>query len=75
MANSHALETLLSMAVQTADDAAKHLGITVQTKRDAEQKLSILQNYRNDYAARFQEDLKKDYLHLATVISSYLLKK
>lgn len=58
MANTYALETLLSMAVKSVDDAAKHLGFTMQTKSDAESKLSILQKYRDDYAARFQEDLK-----------------
>lgn len=58
MANTYALETLLSMAVKSAEDAARQLGFSMQTKTDAESKLSILQNYRNDYAARFQEDLK-----------------
>jgi flagellar FliJ protein len=57
MANPSALETLIELAARDSDDAAKRLGKCVAAAEDAEKKLALLTRYREDYAARFQQNL------------------
>ncbi|HWT70872.1 MAG TPA: flagellar export protein FliJ [Oxalicibacterium sp.] len=57
MANPSALETLIELAVRDSDEAAKRLGKCVATAAEAEQKLELLKQYREDYAQRFQQNL------------------
>ncbi|HTN67037.1 MAG TPA: flagellar export protein FliJ [Burkholderiaceae bacterium] len=54
MATSSAIHTLIELATQETDEAAKRLGQAVRAAEEARQKLSLLQQYRDDYAARFQ---------------------
>lgn len=57
MATISALETLVDLATKETDEATKRLGRTVRTSEEAQQKLTILLEYREDYAVRFQESL------------------
>jgi flagellar FliJ protein len=57
MANPSALETLIELAVRETDDAAKRLGKCMAAAAEAEQKLTLLTQYREDYAQRFQQNL------------------
>ena len=49
-----ALETLIELAMSATDEAAKRLGNAIRATEKAEKKLALLQQYRDDYAARFQ---------------------
>lgn len=57
MANPSALETLIELATKDTDEATKRLGRAIRVSEEAQQKLGILQQYRDDYAARFQDTL------------------
>lgn len=57
MATTSALETLIELATKETDEATKRLGRAVRTSEEAQQKLVILEQYRDDYALRFQESL------------------
>jgi flagellar FliJ protein len=57
MATSSALDTLIELATQETDEAAKRLGRAVRANSDAEQKLALLVQYREDYVLRFQQKL------------------
>jgi flagellar protein FliJ len=57
MANPSALETLIELAVRETDEAAKRLGKCVAAAEEAEKKLALLTQYREDYAQRFQKNL------------------
>ena len=57
MANRAPIETLIELAEKATDDAAKRLGAAIRAGTETEQKLSLLNEYRNDYAARFQAGL------------------
>ena len=52
MAKNDALDTLITLAQRQADDAAKLLGKALKSVADAEQKLTMLLGYRDDYALR-----------------------
>lgn len=52
MANISALETLIDLAQRESDACAKRLGAALKAVEDAEQKLKMLQGYRDDYANR-----------------------
>ena len=54
MATSSAIHTLIELATQETDEAAKRLGQAMRAGEEARQKLTLLQQYRDDYAARFQ---------------------
>lgn len=54
MATSSALETLIELATSATDEAAKRLGNAIRATDKAEKKLALLQQYRDDYSARFQ---------------------
>lgn len=54
MASTSQLNTLISLAEKKTDDAARMLGAAIRAGRDAEQKLALLHQYRDDYAARLE---------------------
>jgi flagellar FliJ protein len=54
MAQLSALDTLIELATRQSDDAAKRLGKAVRAGDDAQQKLQLLMQYRDDYAARLR---------------------
>lgn len=58
MATTSALETLVDLAKKDTDEATKRLGRTVRSCDEAQQKLDILKSYREDYAAKFQQNLE-----------------
>ena len=57
MATPSALNTLIDLAHKETDEAAKLLGVALRAGEEAEQKLDLLMQYRNDYATRCQADL------------------
>ena len=57
MATSSALDTLIELATTETDEAAKRLGQCMKAAEETEQKLALLMQYRDDYAARFQQNL------------------
>ncbi|MHB1084171.1 MAG: flagellar export protein FliJ [Thiobacillus sp.] len=57
MASPSALLTLIELANKETDEAAKQLGIALRVSEEANQKLELLEQYRNDYAARCQSNL------------------
>ena len=57
MASPSSLHTLIELANKESDEAAKRLGAALRGSEDAEQKLELLEQYRNDYAERCQSNL------------------
>jgi flagellar FliJ protein len=57
MATSSALATLIELANKASDDAAKRLGAAQRASADAQQKLDLLSQYRDDYTVRCQSSL------------------
>lgn len=54
MATNSALETLIELATNQTDEAAKRLGRAIRACEDTEQKLAMLVQYREEYEARFK---------------------
>jgi flagellar FliJ protein len=54
---STALDVLIELASTESDEAAKRLGHAIRACQDTEEKLALLIQYREDYAARFQASL------------------
>lgn len=57
MATPSALHTLIELANKAADEAAKQLAAALRSNEEAEQKLQLLLQYRDDYAMRCQSNL------------------
>ncbi len=57
MATNSALDTLIDLATNQTDEAAKRLGKAIRACEDTEQKLALLLQYRDDYEARFKAGL------------------
>lgn len=57
MASNSALETLIELATNQTDEAAKRLGQAIRACEDTEQKLAMLLQYRDDYEARFRSGM------------------
>jgi flagellar FliJ protein len=55
MAHPSALETLIDLAQRESDACAKRLGAALKAVEEAEQKLQMLDGYRNDYANRLDD--------------------
>jgi flagellar FliJ protein len=53
-----AIDTLIELATTATDEAAKRLGHAIRAGEEAEKKLAMLFEYREDYAARFQSSLE-----------------
>lgn len=58
MANLSALTTLIELAQKASDDAARRLGVALKNEEDCEQKLQMLNGYRDDYAQRLIDTQK-----------------
>lgn len=52
-----AIDTLIELATNATDVAAKRLGHAIRAGEEAQKKLELLCQYREDYAARFQASL------------------
>lgn len=52
MASNSQLTTLIELAERDADKASKRLGAATQAVQDAQQKLTMLFGYRDDYAQK-----------------------
>lgn len=55
MSNSFHLQPLLDLARTRTDDAARELGELLAAERSVEEKLTLLENYRNEYLQRFAD--------------------
>jgi len=53
MASQTQLDTLIELARIAADEAAKRLGAALRAVQENEEKLQMLNGYRDDYAQRF----------------------
>lgn len=58
MANLSALDTLIELASKETDEAAKRLGRAIRNGDDANQKLQLLLQYRDEYMKRFENALR-----------------
>lgn len=58
MANLSALDTLIELASKETDEAAKRLGRAIRNGEDANQKLQLLLQYRDEYMKRFENALR-----------------
>lgn len=57
MASLSALNTLIDLANKESDEAAGQLGGALRVSEEAEQKLELLLQYRDDYANRWQTNM------------------
>jgi flagellar FliJ protein len=57
MAKPSTLDTLIELASTDTDNAAQRLGQALSASRDAEQRLEMLQQYRDEYHARFHASM------------------
>src|SRR5690606_25219968 len=57
MATPSALDTLIELATTATDEAARRLGLAIRATEEAQTRLALLQQYRDDYTARFQQSL------------------
>lgn len=55
MSTNFHLQPLLDLARTRTDDAARELGELLAAERSVEEKLSLLENYRNEYQQRFAD--------------------
>ena len=55
MAKPFSLQPILELMQARADEATRALARLIANERDARSKLELLQNYRDEYAARFCE--------------------
>lgn len=58
MANS-ALSTLIELAENEVENAAKNLGRMIKARDDANEQLNLLNQYRSDYEIRFQSNAQQ----------------
>lgn len=54
MAQNFSLQPLLEIMQSRTDDATRQLGKLIAEEKNAQQRLQLLENYRNEYAQRFQ---------------------
>ena len=55
MSAPFSLQTVLELMQRRADEATQELARLIANERDARNKLAMLQQYRNEYAARFSQ--------------------
>ena len=58
MVKPFSLQTVLELMQVRTDDATHHLARLIATERDAKNKLTMLQQYRDEYAIRFRDAAK-----------------
>lgn len=56
---SSTLQTLIELAENDVENAAKNLGRSIQARDAANEQLNLLHQYRNDYVNRFQSNAQK----------------
>lgn len=71
--NLSTMNTLIELATEEVSEAAVRLGHAVKAATEAEEKLTLLMQYQDDYAARFQADREagmtaKDYRNYTNFI-------
>ena len=54
MAKQSALDTLIELAQRDTDEAAKRLGVALKAVDEAEQKLTMLLGFRDDYGVKLE---------------------
>ncbi|WP_426104656.1 flagellar export protein FliJ [Massilia sp. TSP1-1-2] len=54
MAKQSALDTLIELAQRDTDEAAKRLGVALKAVDEAEQKLTMLLGFRDDYGIKLE---------------------
>lgn len=54
MGQSFSLQPLLEIMQSRTDEASRELGKLIAEEKNAGQRLQLLENYRNEYATRFQ---------------------
>ncbi len=59
MTKPFALQTVLDLMQIRTDDATRNLARLIAHEKDAKAKLDMLQQYRDEYAARFRESAQK----------------
>ena len=59
MTKPFALKTVLDLMQIRADEATRDLARLISIEKDAKAKLEMLQQYRDEYAARFRESAQK----------------
>lgn len=57
MANPSAIQTLVELSTREVDEHAKRLGLAMRAQTEQEEKLTLLLQYRDDYANRCQTNL------------------
>lgn len=57
MAYPSALKTLIELTKEETDKAAQILGLAIKALEDAEKKLNMLHDYREEYAKKFRNNL------------------
>ena len=57
MASQSQLDTLIELARIASDEAAKRLGTALRAVQENEEKLQMLNGYRDDYAQRFDASM------------------
>lgn len=55
MTRPFSLQTILELMQSRTDDATRELARLIANERDAKNKLDMLQQYRDEYAARFRD--------------------
>lgn len=63
---SSPLNTLIEIAERATDEAAAKLGRAIRAREELDKKLTLLKNYRNDYAVKMQTELQagRDMQHI-----------
>jgi len=59
MATLNAIQILINLSSQQSEAAATRLGLANKTRTEAQQKLSMLEEYRNEYAEQLQTQLSQ----------------
>lgn len=59
MTKPFALQTVLDLMQIRADEATRNLARLIANEKDAKAKLEMLQQYRDEYAARFRESAQR----------------
>lgn len=57
MTTASSITTLIELATKESKTATKHLGVCIRRGNEAQEKLELLTQYRNDYAKRFEQNL------------------
>lgn len=59
MAHPSVIETLVDLSTKQSEEAAKRLGEAIRLSEQAQQKLNLLESYREEYVAQLQHKLRQ----------------